>query len=102
VLEAIPGTRTKLQRLCMEACHHLSKERQGGINRGSAAPRGWLPRDHVPQPPSLRGGLWAGHGSLLSGALPQFSQVDGCLCYSFAQISVKKRLSMNFSMYLCL
>ena len=44
----------------------------------------------------------AGHGSLLVGALPRLSRVDGHLPCSFARISIRKRPSVNFSMYLCL
>ena len=39
VLGAILGARTDLHHLSMEACHRLSKERQGGADRGLPAPR---------------------------------------------------------------
>ena len=43
MLGAILGAKTKLHRLSMVACHRLSKERQGGADRGLATPRGWPP-----------------------------------------------------------
>jgi hypothetical protein len=102
VLGAILGAKNNLHRLCMEACHCQRKGWPRGTYRGLLAPRGRPPPDHVPPPLPSRGGLWSEHGSLLGGALPWLSQVDGCLCYSFAQICVGKHLSMNFSIYLCL
>jgi len=84
VLVAILGVRTELHCLSMSSCHHLSKGWMRGASRGS------------------RGGLWTGHGSLLGGALPWLNRVDGHIHCSFVQIRVGKRLSMNYSMYLCL
>ena len=37
MLGAILGVRTELHRLCMDACHRLSKERQRSIGKGSGA-----------------------------------------------------------------
>ena len=48
-LQAIIGARTDLHRLSMEACHRLSKEWQGGADRGLPAPRDRPLSDHVPR-----------------------------------------------------
>ena len=69
---------------------------------GSPAPKGQPPPDQAPLPPPSCGGLWAGPGSLLGWYFARMMKVDGHFYYSFARINVGKRLSMKFSMHLCL
>jgi hypothetical protein len=86
----------------MSTCHRLSKGWTRGAAGGLATPRGWPSPDQATSPPPSRGGLWVGPRLLLGGCFAWLSQVDGRLPSSFAQISVGKGLSVNYSMYLCL
>jgi hypothetical protein len=79
-------------------CEGEDERRRQGATDPSERP---VP-DRAPSPPPSRGRPWAGHGLLPQGALPILSWFGGYLPYSFAQISIGKRLLVKSSMYLCL